>query len=97
MLERELKAMKEGKRRGEGPNGLQAMQEFEQMLLGIPFDEAKVIDPEKAERDRLKREGKLKKEAGSLGMVLGDKATNFVQNKKRDINLDHAEKHLINL
>ena len=67
------------------------------MLLGIPYDEARIIDPEKAERDRLKREGKLKKGQGSMGIVLGDQCTNFVQNKKRDINLDHAEKHLVNL
>ena len=42
------------------------------MLLGIPYDEARIIDPEKAERDRLKREGKLKKGQGSMGIVLGD-------------------------
>lgn len=36
MLENELKALMEGKRIGEGPNGLEAIEEFEKMMMAIP-------------------------------------------------------------
>jgi len=62
------------------------------MLLAIPFEEGKIIDPEKHAREELRKAGKLKKKP-----VVQDKAANFVQNATRDKKLSHAERHLINL
>jgi hypothetical protein len=50
MIERELKALKDGSRKGEGENGLLHLQEFEQLLQAIPVEELKVINPDKAKQ-----------------------------------------------
>ena len=90
MIEKELKALREGARQGQGPNGLMAVEEFERLLLAIPFQEKKISNPD---RVMLKQAGFMPPRASGGS----DKPMAFMQNQPRNANLTRAEKQLVSL